>query len=61
LADGLSLFHYLGERDRRGLERLRRLLSRGEPLLAIPLQPNPPTDLAELEALGRVIIAQLER
>lgn len=60
-SEGLSLFHYLGERDARGLEQLRRLLSRGEPLLAIPLQASPPTDLTELEALGRVIEAQLGR
>ncbi len=61
LAEGLSLFHYLGERDARGLDQLRRLLSRGEPLLAIPLQASPPTDLKELEALGRVVEAQLDR
>lgn len=57
---GLGLFRYLGERDQLGLEQLRRLLSRGEPLLAVPLQASPPTDLAELEALGRVVLAQLE-
>ena len=58
---GLSLFHYLGERDHRGLERLRKLLSRAEPLLAVPLQAAPPTDLADLEALGRVLLSQLPR
>jgi len=61
LAEGLSLFHYLGERDRRGLVRLRQLLARSEPLLAIPLQASPPTDLPELESLGRVILSQLDR
>ncbi len=58
---GLDLFRYLGERDQRGFEHLRRLLSRGEPLLAVPLQPTPPTDLQELEALGRVILTGLAR
>lgn len=61
LAEGLSLFHYLGQRDHRGLDRLRSLLSADEPLLAVPLLAAPPTDLAELEALGRVIHAQLDR
>jgi anion-transporting ArsA/GET3 family ATPase len=61
LAAGLSLFHYLGQRDHRGIERLRELLSRNEPMLAVPLQASPPTDLAELEALGRIIVSQLER
>lgn len=57
---GVDLFRYLGERDQRGLERLRKLLSRGEPLLAVPLQAAPPTDLAELEALGQVVLAKLK-
>lgn len=57
---GLGLFRYLGERDQRGLERLRKLLSQGEPLLAVPLQASPPTDLAELEALGQVVLAELK-
>jgi anion-transporting ArsA/GET3 family ATPase len=56
LEEGLALFTFLGERDRRGLGRLRALLSGGEPLIAIPLQPEPPTDLAELEALGREMV-----
>lgn len=57
---GLDLFRYLGERDERGFERLRTLLSRGEPLLAVPLQASPPTDLAELEALGQVVLGKLK-
>lgn len=60
-AAGLALFDYLGERDRRGLERLRSLLSRGEPLLPIPLQAAPPTDLSSLEALGRVLVTRAQR
>jgi anion-transporting ArsA/GET3 family ATPase len=58
--EGLDLFRHLGERDHRGLERLRRLLSKSEPLLTVPLQAIPPTDLAELEALGRILLAQLK-
>jgi anion-transporting ArsA/GET3 family ATPase len=54
LAAGLELFRFLGERDRRGLERLRELLSR-EPLVVVPLRASPPTDLAGLEALGRMV------
>jgi anion-transporting ArsA/GET3 family ATPase len=61
LAAGLELFRFLGERDQRGIDQLRKLLSNSEPLLIIPLQAAPPTDLIELEALGRVMISQLEQ
>jgi anion-transporting ArsA/GET3 family ATPase len=54
---GLDLFAFLGDRDHRGLERLRGLLSRDEPLIAIPLQAAPPTDLKGLESLGRMLVA----
>jgi anion-transporting ArsA/GET3 family ATPase len=57
LAAGLDLFAFLGDRDRRGLARLRDLLSRSEPLMAVPLQATPPTDLQGLEALGRMLVA----
>lgn len=60
LAIGMELFRYLGERDSQGITRLRELLSRSEPLLTIPLQAAPPTDLTELEALGRIILDQLD-
>ena len=56
LAEGLALFHFLGARDRLGLERLRKLLGAGAPPLAVPLQPAPPADLRELEALGRLLL-----
>ncbi|HTS88163.1 MAG TPA: ArsA-related P-loop ATPase [Gemmatimonadales bacterium] len=59
LAAGLALFHFLGQRDREGVERLRRLLSRGEPLLAVPLAATPPTDLPSLTSLGATLLAQL--
>lgn len=59
LAAGLELFHYLGERDQEGVDRLRKLLSKSEPLLAIPLQATPPTDLRDLDSLGQLILNQL--
>ena len=58
-ADGLALFRFLGERDARGLARLRALLAKGEPLLALPLQAAPPADLAGLAGLGRLLTDQL--
>lgn len=61
LAAGVELFRYLGRRDHEGLERLRNLLSRTEPLLAIPLQAAPPTDLADLAELGQILLDQLDR
>jgi len=59
LAEGLALFRHLGERDQGGLARLRKLLSRGEPLVAVPLQATPPTTLPGLEALGQALLAEL--
>lgn len=59
LEEGLALFRYLGNRDARGIERLRALLSKGEPLVVVPLRPAPPTSLGELEALGGEVLAQL--
>jgi arsenite-transporting ATPase len=50
---GWELLTWLGERDRRGLIELAKLLSREQPLVDIPLLPEEPTDLASLEALGR--------
>ncbi|MBK6781561.1 MAG: ArsA family ATPase [Gemmatimonadetes bacterium] len=58
-AAGMALFRFLGERDARGLARLRALLARGEPLLALPLQAAPPADLAGLAALGGLLTDQL--
>jgi anion-transporting ArsA/GET3 family ATPase len=58
-AEGLELFEYLSRRDQQGLERLRKLLSRGEPLVVVPLQATPPTDLVELEALGERVVGQV--
>ncbi len=55
-AEGLALFHYLGQRDQLGLRRLRQLLGAAQPLRAVSLQPTPPTDLEDLEALGRLLL-----
>jgi anion-transporting ArsA/GET3 family ATPase len=55
LAQGLALLRWLGERDRQGIAELRQLCSPGERLAAIPLLPEPPSDLAGLEALGRLL------
>lgn len=48
--EAARLFAWLGERDRRGLERLGELLSEHE-LVALPLEPSAPTDLEGLRAL----------
>lgn len=50
--DGWELLSWLGERDQRGLVELAKLLAREQPVVDIPLQPDEPTDLASLEALG---------
>jgi anion-transporting ArsA/GET3 family ATPase len=58
LEAGLALFAYLGARDHRGIEKLRKLLSKNEPLVVVPLQAAPPTTLAELEELGGLVVTQ---
>lgn len=56
---GWELLSWLGERDRRGLVELAKLLDRGQPLIEIPLLPEEPTDLASLESLGRTVQERL--
>ncbi|HEY7214348.1 MAG TPA: ArsA-related P-loop ATPase [Thermoanaerobaculia bacterium] len=56
---GWDLLAWAGERDRRGLIELAKLLSREQPLVDLPLLPEEPTDLASLEALGRQLDARL--
>jgi anion-transporting ArsA/GET3 family ATPase len=56
---GWELLSWVGERDRRGLVELAKLLSREQPLVDVPLQPDEPTDLPALEALGRVLESRL--
>lgn len=58
-AEGLQLFAFLGHRDQQGLERLRKLLSRGEPLVVVALRASPPNDLADLEELGEEVVKQV--
>lgn len=50
--DGRRLLAWLAERDRRGLEQLEDLLGDSQPLAALPLLPEEPTDLGSLERLG---------
>lgn len=57
---GERLFHWLGERDRRGLDALRQLLSAEQPLAALPLLASEPTDLASLAELGEDLLRRLE-
>lgn len=56
---GWELLSWLGERDRRGLVELTKLLGRGQPLIDIPLLPEEPTDLASLESLGKTVQERL--
>lgn len=56
---GWDLLVWAGERDRRGLIEMAKLLSREQPLVDLPLLPEEPTDLASLEALGRQLEARL--
>lgn len=56
---GWELLSWLGERDRRGLVELAKLLDRGQPVIDIPLLPEEPTDLASLESLGRTVQERL--
>ena len=56
---GWELLSWAGERDRRGLVELAKLLSREQPLVDVPLQPDEPTDLPALESLGRLLESRL--
>jgi anion-transporting ArsA/GET3 family ATPase len=56
-SEGHRLFSWLGERHRRGLVTLRGLLKAEQPLVALPLIGDEPTDVAALDAVGR----ELER
>lgn len=55
--DGRALLRWLGERDARGVAALQKLLPREQPLLALPLLPAEPVDLASLAALGETLRA----
>lgn len=56
---GWDLLTWAGERDRKGLVEMAKLLSREQPLVDVPLMPDEPTDLASLEALGRTFDSRL--
>lgn len=57
--DGRSLLAWLGERDRRGVERLSRMLGPDRPLVDLPLLPDEPTGLADLRGLGADLCRRL--
>lgn len=57
--EGLRLLAWLGERDRRGVEALRALVSAGDRLVDLPLLAAEPTSLAALEMLGGLFLGRL--
>lgn len=57
--DGLKLLSWLGEQDHKGLQQLRELLS-DQPLVALPMTTDEPTDLPSLEALGAELLRRLD-
>ena len=57
-SDAFRLLHWLGERDRRGLEQIRALLS-GKRLAAVPLLPRAPATVESLEQVGRLLEEKL--
>jgi anion-transporting ArsA/GET3 family ATPase len=57
--DGRRLLAWLAERDREGVDELRSLVSGSHPLVDLPLLPEEPTDLAALDALGRMLEERL--
>jgi len=52
---GVDLLRWLGERDREGLAHLRRLVTDGTPVAALPLLPAPPIGVPALEQVGRTL------
>ena len=56
---GWELLTWAGEKDRKGLVELAKLLSREQPLVDVPLMPDEPTDLVSLEALGKTFESRL--
>lgn len=55
---GRELFAWLGAQDRRGVEQLRALMG-SHPVAAVPLQPEEPTTLEALDALGASLLERL--
>jgi len=56
---GRRIFHWLAERDRRGTEELRSLLSARHQLVEVPLAADEPADLEGLRRLGELLETQL--
>jgi len=59
LEEGLRLLAWLGSRDHRGFAELQSLLTARETVVGLPLLPTPPTDLAALDDLGRLLLGTL--
>ncbi len=55
LGDGLELFAWVSNRDQRGIQAFRDLLSPPRPVLDLPALEEEPTDLASLDALSRLL------
>ncbi len=60
---GPELFAWLGAQDRRGVEHLRELMEgeAGRRVVPVPLQPEEPTTLEALDALGAELAERLSR
>lgn len=58
-AAGRRLLAWLGERDARGLERLRSLVAERQAVVALPLLPSEPANLAALRELAARVTAGL--
>ena len=59
--EGMEILKYFGDRDQQGLKEFRARFPGGEPVIALPLQPRPPSGLAELEALGATLLELLQK
>lgn len=55
---GLALFSYLGERDAKGIEKIRKLM-KGQSVVVVPLRAAPPSSLEELEGLGEEVVGRV--
>lgn len=58
-AAGRALFAWLGARHARGLTALRSLLPADQVVAEMPLEPDEPTDLASLAAMGERLAQRL--
>ncbi len=58
-SEGHQLLAWLGRRDQEGVAELGSLLG-DHPLVALPLLPEEPTDIAALGALGCELASRLD-